>query len=84
VVRDVAFNVFECVRNSEVLLPLVTGAAGWVLVRATRGIGFRSKPVRWPFWRKASTRRAGRRIVIPTGVPRRHRRPETIGGIKQW
>jgi hypothetical protein len=86
VVPDVAFNVVECVRNSEILLPLTVSAAGYLLVRLTRGWGFRSKPIHWPLWRRQRrTRRIGRRVVVPVGrVPRRHRVPNAVGGIKQW
>lgn len=76
-------NVFECVRHSQILLPLTVSAAGYLLVRATRRWGFRPTPIRWPFWRRATTRRIGRRVVVPVGrVPRRHRVPGT--GIKEW
>jgi hypothetical protein len=86
VVRDVVVNVVECVRNSEILLPLTVSAAGYLLVRVTRRWGFRPTPVRWPLWRRQRrTRRIGRRVIIPAGrVPRRHRAAGTIGGIKQW
>jgi hypothetical protein len=80
VVHEVV-NLFECVRNSEILLPLTVSAAGYLLVRLTRGWGFRPRPIRWRWHRRAQ--RIGRRVIIPVGrVPRSHRVPSA--GIKQW
>jgi hypothetical protein len=79
-VPDLVVDLVECVSNSAPLLLAVAGASGWLLVRATRRIGFRSGAMRlrWPH----RAQRVGRRVVIPVGrVPRRHR---AAAGAKQW
>lgn len=84
-VPDVVSWLVECVRTTAPVALAVAGGLGYLVVRVTRRIGFRSGtlPVRWPWPRRAQ--RIGRRMVIPAGhVPRRHRRSPAVGGIKQW
>lgn len=74
----------ECVRNTAPLALALAGLLGYLLVRMTRRVGFKpTGQIRLPWPRREQ--RVGRRMVVPVGrVPRRHRAPGTIGGIKQW